>query len=103
MYRVSPGRWLGPWTGCRALEAAAGASPLPLLGLRIKVLGGVGGGAPVLAIDRFLPSFNNVKGEENATEEAPLRNDLGLLLLVPLVLGVGKVRCTLIYLISLIK
>lgn len=55
---VFPGRWLGPSTGCRALESAASSSDA-LKGLKIVVLGGTGGGAPVLGIDRYLSCVEN--------------------------------------------
>ena len=101
IFRVFPGRWLGPWTGCRALEAAATASPLPLLGFKIEVLGGTGGGAPALAIDKFLHYFEDgdnskdaegTDNEENREREGLRNQKEGFLLLIPLVLGVGKVR-----------
>ena len=101
IFRVFPGRWLGPWTGCRALEAAAAASPLPLLGFKIQVLGGTGGGAPALAIDKFLHYFEDgdnskdaegTNNEENREREGLRNQKEGFLLLIPLVLGVGKVR-----------
>lgn len=142
-FSVFPGRWLGPSTGCRALEAAASSSGL-LKGLKIAVLGGTGGGAPVLGIDRYLSYFESsgadggdVGGSDEDSATAPptsaairevnegvevektlenknvLKHPLsggeeerkniertsstnetntGVLLLIPLVLGIGKLN-----------
>lgn len=87
MCRVFPGRWIGPWTGCRALEAAAtnGTSSLPG-NIAFKVLGGSGGGAPLLPVDECVPYFN-----PTGTSEEDNEKENGLVLLFPLVLGLGKV------------
>lgn len=55
------------------------------------MVGGTGGGAPVLGIDRYLSYFEDTNTEatcNNASNSAAA----GLLLLIPLVLGIGKVR-----------
>ena len=103
--RVFPGRWIGPWTGCRALEAAAAAAAAAAGGggsdgamdnpslpsnLAFKVCGEFGGGAPLLPRDEFLPFFENVS-DDNRRGENNSRNENGLVLLFPLVLGLGKV------------
>jgi len=65
---VFPGRWLGPFTGCRALQCAATSSDA-LKGLKIAVLGGTGGGAPVLEIDRYLACVeSSVTDDDNDTK-----------------------------------
>lgn len=48
---VHPGKWLGPWVMCRALEAAA-AHAQQALGVRVAVIAEPGGGAPMLSIAR---------------------------------------------------
>eukprot|EP00887_Chlorella_sp_A99_P003505 scaffold7.g3505.t1 len=46
---VQPGRWLGPWVMCKALEAAAAAAAQHQdLGCHVAVLAEAGGGAPQL-------------------------------------------------------
>lgn len=99
-----PGRWLGPWVGCRAVEAAATHAKTALAGhINFSVLGGSGGGAPFLFRDTYLSSFNvtpragngKTPGEEGvACEGHSTENHLecGLVLLVPLVLGVGRLN-----------
>jgi len=89
-FSVFPGRWLGPWTACCALQAAAQHAD-PSIGLTVKVLGGDGGGAPLLYIDQFLPLFE-ATATVNASVDTRGGRSRGLLLLVPLVLGLGKVR-----------
>jgi hypothetical protein len=85
--RVFPGRWIGPWTGCRALEAAATSNTFSLPdNLAFKVLGGSGGGAPLLPVDECVAYFEYPDTIENKNE-----NENGLVLLFPLVLGLGKV------------
>jgi cysteine protease ATG4 len=58
---VVPGRWLGPWVMCRALQAAATAAQQQQqgadMGLAVEVLGDNGGGAPLLVAGRFEAAF----------------------------------------------
>ena len=85
---MSPGRWLGPWAACLALQAAAASTQDPL-GLHVAVLASAGGGAPWLQPEQFMHCFNAGGPSQG---NPPKR---GLLLLVPLVLGLGTVRCSL--------
>ena len=102
---VFPGRWLGPWAACAALAAAARRA-CPALGLRVFFLGGTGGGAPLMYTGSLLSLFEEHAGREEEEEGAgggeqqhggshPHRHQApSLLLLVPLLLGLGKVsRC----------
>ncbi len=100
---VFPGRWLGPSAGCRALEATASSTAPGLFqALKIAVLGGMGGGAPVLGIGRYISYFEEtLEGnatptatatEENQIDDNKNNNSSGLLLLIPLVLGIGKLN-----------
>lgn len=47
---IVPGRWLGPWVGCKAISAAADQVEKQL-NLRVAVLASTGGGAPILYRD----------------------------------------------------
>ncbi|WIA30487.1 hypothetical protein OEZ86_000571 [Tetradesmus obliquus] len=117
---VVPGQWLGPWVLCKALAAAAAdyqqqqqQQQQQPLGLQVHVACDPGGGAPALQLDRLkqlLPGHNssssaedsrqtaagsgggsssNEAGQQQAQQQA--QQQLGLLLLVPLTLGVGRV------------
>ena len=88
---MSPGRWLGPWTACCALEQASKHIDQPTLS--IAVLGGSGGGAPLLYKNAFLDYFASIPSNNNEDETCGLKNkNKGLLLLIPLLLGLsGKV------------
>jgi cysteine protease ATG4 len=105
---IFPGRWLGPSTGCRALAAAASAASTEthsagvFKGLNVGVLGGTGGGAPVLGIDRYLSYFeDNINNDDNpatatttnsSNKDNTVAEAAGFLLLIPLVLGIGKLN-----------
>lgn len=56
---VAPGRWLGPWVMCKALEATAcvALQHHDDLGLTVAVLADAGGGAPLLVPARFEGAF----------------------------------------------
>lgn len=78
---MHPGRWLGPWTACCALESAAKHAP-SAMGFFVRVLAGSGGGAPLLYKGGFIADFDN----DMKTKKK------GLILFVPLLLGLsGKV------------
>lgn len=59
-----PGKWLGPWALCRALQATldaaaasgGGGGDTALSGLRVHVVCDPGGGAPALNVDSILAS-----------------------------------------------
>lgn len=109
--RVVAGQWLGPWVLCKALAAAAAAvtpsSSLQQqggLGLCVHVACDPGGGAPELHPDQLqqlLPSRRSSSASGGAAKhgvqehghqpEVQQQQQSGLLLLVPLTLGVGKV------------
>ena len=73
---VQPGRWLGPYVVCKTLETSASHHKL----IQIWTLGQGGGGAPVLPVYEICKVL-----------DAP-RSSSGLVLLVPLVLGIGKLN-----------
>lgn len=114
--RVVAGQWLGPWVLCKALAAAAAAATANSslqqqggLGLCVHVACDPGGGAPELDPDQLqqlLPrSCNSSASGASAAQQGLQEHEQqhfpgvqqqqqqrGLLLLVPLTLGVGKVR-----------
>ncbi len=112
--RVVVGRWLGPWVLCKTLEAAV--SRQQQLGLHIHVVCDPGGGAPTLAAHHIRPLLQPPEQRQQGTASCaavdvttaarPDGSDgaagcsgrqhasRGVLLLVPLTLGVGKVSCT---------
>ncbi|PSC76415.1 cysteine protease atg4b [Micractinium conductrix] len=61
---VVPGRWLGPWVMCRALQTTAEAALQHRqdLGLTVAVLADAGGGAPMLVAPRYEAVFTAVDG-----------------------------------------
>lgn len=105
---IVPGRWLGPWAFCQAARAAWARSPeAQALGLELDLVMDPGGAAPVLHRGRFgaawwaggaqgeeeeglggteLPGTRAVPGS-SASATSPRE---GLILLVPLVLGLGR-------------
>ena len=84
---MHPGRWLGPWTACCALESTAQHAS-PTIALSIRVLAGSGGGAPLLYTDIYIHEFDN--GSDHGDNNKKRRK--GLILLIPLLLGLsGKV------------
>ncbi|KDD74685.1 C54 peptidase, partial [Helicosporidium sp. ATCC 50920] len=105
---IVPGRWLGPWAFCQAARAAWARSPeAQALGLELDLVMDSGGAAPVLHRGRFgaawwaggaqgeeeeglggteLPGTRAVPGS-SASATSPRE---GLILLVPLVLGLGR-------------
>lgn len=109
------GQWLGPWVLCKALAAAAAAASGPQqqggLGLHVHVACDPGGGAPELdpgqlrqllaagsGSDTAGTSSAAAAGQQQEAQQPPgpqqqsqLQAQQGLLLLVPLTLGVGKV------------
>ncbi len=110
VHRVVAGQWLGPWVLCKALAAAAAKATSDSLqqqrglGLSVHVACDPGGGAPELdpvQLQQLLPSSDSSGAaaaaaaslqERQGQQPGTQQPQQGLLLLVPLTLGVGKVR-----------
>lgn len=92
---MQAGEWLGPWVLCRALEVAINAAKP--LGIAAHVLAEPGGGAPSVypaSLEKaFFPEAGGGNGEGN-DDVAPAS---ALIVLLPLTLGIDKVRCRLQY------
>ena len=111
MRRITAGEWLGPWTLCHTLQEVVNrAHPV---GLHVHLANTPGGGAPVLYTDRFACSFCRYQqciailgadtklpcsikevflGSTNKDAASGGLAQRGVLLLIPLVLGLGKVN-----------
>eukprot|EP00878_Enallax_costatus_P012442 GHUV01012993.1.p1 GENE.GHUV01012993.1~~GHUV01012993.1.p1 ORF type:complete len:390 (+),score=129.99 GHUV01012993.1:1071-2240(+) len=106
------GQWLGPWVLCKALSAAATAHQntqhqqqehSQCLDLQVHVVCDPGGGAPTFDINMLRAlmagrdsSEQQQQDQQSAAEDcssaAARQQQSGLLILVPLTLGVGKVN-----------
>ena len=104
--RITPGEWLGPWVLCRALETAVNrAHPA---GLHAHMVAQPGGGAPVLYPSSVLAQYWGDERDASGAAAAPAQQHSspdagdseppdsgvckGLVVLLPLTLGIGKVR-----------
>jgi cysteine protease ATG4 len=91
---VAPGRWLGPLVTCKTLEAVASSynsnttnSENNSTGLTIITIGDMGGGAPTLYTCSILTSGAFKPKKDRCSSSS--NNKIGVLILVPLVLGLG--------------
>uniref|UniRef100_A0A1D1ZNK5 Cysteine protease n=1 Tax=Auxenochlorella protothecoides TaxID=3075 RepID=A0A1D1ZNK5_AUXPR len=100
---VQAGRWLGPWVMAKSMEAVARTSrPLLDVGLTVAVLDEPGGAVPQLLISSHEDLWGGPFGGEAAAGPEPrpaggggpssCAKRPGLIMLVPLVLGLGKLN-----------
>lgn len=83
---IVAGEWLGPWTLCHTLRKIVNlVSPA---GLQVHLANTPGGSAPVL----YTASVENIFSSRGGAEACAPPIQQGVLLLVPLGLGIGKVN-----------
>lgn len=84
---IVAGEWLGPWTLCHMLHHVV--NDVQPAGLKVHLANTPGGSAPVLYTasveELFSSNPASLEGENSKAQQ-------GVLLLVPLVLGIGKVN-----------
>ncbi|KAK9808707.1 hypothetical protein WJX72_002328 [[Myrmecia] bisecta] len=85
---VKVGEWLGPWVLCRTLETVV--NRVAPSGLYVHVVASASGGAPVLYTQRLQQLFKGTDGQGASGSSSSALT--GLLVLVPLTLGIGKVN-----------
>ncbi len=98
---MQAGEWLGPWVLCRALEVAINAARP--LGIAAHVLAEPGGGAPSVypaSLEKaFFPEAGSGNGDGGGNDggDDDVAPASALIVLLPLTLGIDKVRCRLKY------
>lgn len=92
---VKAGEWLGPWVLCHTLEAVVKKMEPGSLHVHVHVVSQPGGAAPVLYTASFEDFFK--RASENASEAsstgiAASQQDPAVIVLLPLLLGLGKIN-----------